>query len=121
MTQFPLITRLGLRIETVQADAEPRNYRDNWQVVRADELEKMLASAPVVYATDLHLPKGTCPAVYGWNDINGPNRTHTALLVGITPLKVDTAESLLRELIEYNGGVWPDSFWDRARRLLGEK
>lgn len=91
--QFKNIKRLGLDLKTF--DNKLGVY------VRADDLEKLLSAAPVV-------------DVYGWvcgskrywrtPNISEHDGTHTAILVGITPIVKDTADSLLREYLEKFAG-----------------
>lgn len=56
----------------------------------------------------------------GWRDSAGED-THTALLIAIEPIAKDTAEGLLREMLETHGTCITKEWTDRARKLLHEK
>jgi hypothetical protein len=90
--QFPKIKECGLEV-----------YRSDFLnvYVRADALEKLLSQGVVVYgkpdAIIDHTGVGKA-CFYGSNDHLA---THTALLINVKPIvKPDTAESLLREIVD---------------------
>lgn len=91
---FPLCKKLGLDLERVYADGLPRNPSDYWLSVRADELEKILSEAPVVYGIE---PKG---GNY-WSDKSEADDTRQARLLLVEPIKQESEErKLLREMLE---------------------
>lgn len=84
------------------------------------KLAERIAAAPVV--------RGMPSAVGGsmhWSEDYGTVATHTARLIQITPIVLDTAESLLRKMADaYATSLGPSvrsNLVDRARRLLEEK
>jgi hypothetical protein len=96
------------------------------------ETVKMSQNVTVVCANDLEraLEKGVRVnaklydnGVFGeWYDRPQDDDTHTGIVVGITPIERDTAESLLREIIKAwrpDGEVGP--LIERAKKVLGEK
>lgn len=117
-SQFPLSRAAGLGI---WYDAEWTHDGKGFvaHMIEADQVEKMLAEAPVVYGHGKSWIEG------------GPNHdpvisTHSAKLVCIEPIKRDTAESLLRELVESDEqeGRYGNRHQEallRAKRLLGNK
>lgn len=115
MTDFPLIKSLGLElIDGHRLYPDAPGYTKH---VRAVDLEALLASAPVVYGVKDADDVGWCAHHDAEID------THTALLVNVQPIRKDTAESLLRELIEQCDGetaMIPRHVYDRARALLGK-
>ena len=122
--RYPMIKRLGLRIETVFPDAEPRNMRDSWGVVRADDLEKLLSHSPVVKCAqngdsldeDVQTWQNSSHTIYA------AKATHAALLVGVESIVEDTAESLLREIFERaHAGRFEADWLARASKVLGAK
>jgi hypothetical protein len=83
------------------------------EVICAFDLERALAQAPVA---------ASC-GEYVWH-ARGPldNDTHTARLICVKPIVRDSAESLLREIVDaYKSPVTLTPFIDRARRLLESK
>jgi hypothetical protein len=58
---------------------------------------------------------------------HGPGDTHTALLINVQPIQKDSAESLLREIVDgydkdqYQYGTKIHERIERAKRLLGKK
>lgn len=110
---FPHIKELGLGVYYRHAfTAEGDHY------VRAADLEALLAKGVRVYGD---------PNIMGqvWSDRNSLNLdTHTALLVGIEPIKRDSAEDVLRDMIEQwdglNGYSRLQELLERAKRVVGK-
>lgn len=105
--KYQLIESLGLEVVP--------ECNSDW--VSADALERALANAPVVYG-------GKIPAtgLMQYDEQPGTQDTHIARLVCVQAIQKDTAESLLRELIECPAWEGPfKSLQERARKLLEEK
>jgi len=86
----------------------------------AKEVDKMLSEGVEVYFTEGmdHLNR---------SEILSGSATHKALLIGIEPIKKETAEDVLREWVEYMNGLhsakWVNGeteLFKRAKRVLGE-
>lgn len=118
MTKYPLCEELGLTIET--------------RYILAADLERILSQAPVVDMVEACQMGGKS----FYRTITMADKddaaTHTARLIGIKPIVKDTAESLLKEILEqldlrlkeYGGGFYKFEASDaleRARKLLEEK
>jgi len=87
-------------------------YKDDQFVVTAEELEEILQSAQVVYG---HVKKGT-PNWWGPRENGQFDDTHTALIIGITPIKKKTkAEAAL----EFVASMAPHM--SEAKRILEMK
>lgn len=120
--QFPNIKALG--IEVHGACLAPNNGSIQFpadEVVLAFHLEHLLEQAPVVYGkadgsihNELHYP---------WTGESREQDTYTARLVGIKPIVRDTAEGLLREMVECwnGGGAGHAKLYERARALLAKE
>lgn len=95
-SKYPLCEAAGLEVVPKKKIDElllPQDY------VRASEVERMLSEAPVVYGFDAH--QGSDKRAWLFDERKNEDfQTHTARLVCIQPVQRDTAESLLRELIE---------------------
>lgn len=119
-TEFPLCKAAGLVVCRGQLSLHGAmgDLRD-W--LHADDVEAMLAKAPVVGAyrhdTDMGVDR------WAADEFTLGRRTHTARLVCIEPIQRDTAEGLLKELLEHfeRPQAKPRELIERARRLLGEK
>lgn len=120
---YPLIERCfpNLKINTVHLP-EVTSYlgpAGTWfPVVKASDLERELEKAK-------HIRLFDTGGGYHTPDMIDKS-THTALLIGIEPIKKDTAKDLLRELIGLTAGrpLWElDDIVKRAKALLerGEK
>ena len=99
MTHYPHIARLGLDIYSAYVADIGVNHLSNVRrdVVRADKLEQLLASAPVVWG----FFKSPKPGEMEMHHTRHEWSTHSALLLGIQPVAPpDTAESLLIEMLE---------------------
>lgn len=85
--------------------------------VNASDLEALLAKGVRVYGAEY----GDAKRLGGW-DCYENGRTHTALLIGIEPIRKESAEDVLRDLCEYiegNPNAIPfDRIKERARRVL---
>lgn len=119
MSRFPLCEKAFPLMKCYEPNAgrgEPFYY------YRAADLEAKLASAPVVYVEN--------HANFGWSgqekndsgDWIGTEATHSARLLLVEPIAKDTAESLLRELVE-NAPAWTNLEFDlkfigRAKKVL---
>lgn len=120
-TKYKLCKRAGLNI-TKRTDVYPA-HTDIVDVIRAAEVEKLLEGAPVVRARLYD------NEVFGeWFDKAHEQDTHTARLLLIEPIVKDTAEQILRELIEVADSIGQQNpqigvgyFVERARRLLEVK
>lgn len=108
---FPLLRAAGLRVEYTDAHLAPPTA-----VVRAADVERLLEQAPVVRNAERMKDE--------WSIQSHPEDTHTARLVLVTPIVRDTAESLLRELMDIFNKAGHDGYavelLERARKLLTE-
>ena len=113
MSKFPLIEEdLGLEVHKCQETMHPGTDGTRY-MIDAEPLERLLRQAPVVY--------GTISGKYFCFDRKEAEvlNTHSARLIGVKPIKNDTAESLLREYVNSDPG---DSILkDRALKLLEKK
>lgn len=89
MSKFKTIEKLGLSITTWGGD--PRT-----SAVLAQELETLLQSAQVVYGTKY---KNT-PDESEWATHQLSQDTHSAILIGITPIKKKTKAEAALEFVE---------------------
>jgi hypothetical protein len=111
MSAFPLLTRAGLKvIETL--------YYGERQWIEAADVERWLEQAPVVYG--LHAGADTV-----WTMDKTGMDTHMAKILLIEPIARDTAEGLLRELVD---AIAPTAdgpslarLRERARKMLEGK
>ena len=113
MSNFPLVENLGL---TVYAQT------DIGSVVYAEDLERILGYAQRVYG---HFKQGK-PNWWGPTENGQFDDTHTAFIVGITPIKKKTkAEAALEFVSEVNKGKfngWKvESVQAEAKRILEMK
>lgn len=113
-TKYPLIESMGLRI------ADPFGVA----YVYADDLERVLREAPVVYGQIKNID-GQSTKDKHWVATQIPNcgETHTARLVCIQPIKQKTREERLEELVrEYlTADMDFRAFSQVAKALLEEK
>lgn len=116
--KYPLCARAGLKVQHVEVRTIGAHIPED--VIRAADVEKWLEGAPVVNAYNND-------KVY-WSTNNDDGDTHTARLVMIEPIVKDTAESLLREIVQDHEALCrfqgKESEWElykRARRLLEAK
>lgn len=100
MTNFPHVKALGLPLSTghITLHGELSGQWGSW--VRASDLEKLLEQAPVVHSHILPSDENRGPAYDAWFLKKYNDDTHTALLVGVKPIERDTAELILRDLLE---------------------
>ena len=122
-TRYPRIEELGLDVIQIKW---PMTAYDWSHAVDADKLEALLESAPVVYG----VPNEVFSHVQGDRLIPGTERdgayfkrdTHSARLIGITPLVKESEErQLLREIVALGELMLfgePHPLIQRARRLL---
>ena len=119
MSKYPLTEGLGLFVQTGSlvihgGSGGPKDY------IRADDLERLLEKGARIIGHK---------SEYGWvwgEPHSRAKNTHTALLIGIKPIQKDTAEQILKDLIEtaesLNSGPNPmlsvGYYVDRAKRLL---
>lgn len=97
MSDFKMTKRA---FPNLQIWAKP--YKDDQLVVSAEELEDYLQSAQVVYG---HVKQGK-PNYWGPKENGRFDDTHTALIVGITPLKKKTkAEAALEFVEKFKSGM----------------
>lgn len=129
MSKHPLIEAMGLTLQygTISkvevTDSAMMGLRQPVTYVTANELERVLEQAPVVYAT-MGKPSESIWSSFQ-TDAEKVRDTHTARLLCIQPVKApDTAESLLREILRA-AGQFPQNVppgqrdWlERARKLL---
>lgn len=102
-------------------------FHSRWNTysINAEDLERELEKAVRVYGTNLNdngIAAGDDPQWF-LSIKREKNDTHTALLIGVEPIQKDTAESLLRDIV--------NSYWatpeqhnqliERAKRLLEGK
>jgi hypothetical protein len=85
--KYPLIEAMGLQITYLKYPCETN-------IVTADDLEKALQGAPVVYSK-----KKENPTDQEWDDMKMSNSTHTARVVCIQPLKKQTKAEAALELV----------------------
>jgi hypothetical protein len=89
--KYPLIEAMGLQITYLKYPCETN-------IVTADDLEKALQGAPVVYSG-----KKENPTDQEWDDMKMSNSTHTARVVCIQLLKKQTKAERIAELVgEYS-------------------
>lgn len=96
MTDYPLIKQMGLELRELYSPphnsfGKPQDL-GKFRCVDADDLERALAAAPVVYKKD-------APG-HVYSPLKNCDDTHTARLLCVQPIVRDTAESLLRDLLE---------------------
>src|SRR6185369_3016955 len=91
---FPNVAALGLEVHSC---ITPKHNVNTWEFVRASDLEALLAKGVRVWSA------GNTPEWTSVQKCHGTgNYTHTALLVGITEIKRETAEDVLRDLMTYS-------------------
>lgn len=100
----------------VNKDGSPMRFNQEPIFYHADYIHKLLGEADNLwivnsYITDTRTAHLAQPV----------DSTHTALLIGIKPIVRDTAESLLREMLNFGSVDKSESFYERAKALLGEK
>lgn len=117
---YPLCKAVGLNVSTAGG------WKALVRVVPADDVEKLLAAASVVFSGP-----GIFPAEVVWNINQDTNfHTHSARLLLVQPIVRDSAEQLVTDLVnshtKFNTDTsrWaPDpEYWiERAKRLLERK
>lgn len=109
MNSFPMIKKLGLNIWDYK---DPHHHF----AVDAEELERLLQSAQVVYGPDNRY----------WNDVKELGDDYTAVILGITPLKKKTKAEAALELLEklardHDKLIQPEWHVKEAKRILEMK
>lgn len=120
MSKYPFIERLGLRVfkhfnygwsysEPNSAGGCGSSSVGPREVVSVDELEKLLSSAPVVYA---YCIKSEKPAYWGPKEGGSDYEdTHTALMIGVQPIRKETATDekleVMRAMINFLTRSYP--------------
>lgn len=112
MSTFKMIEKLGLKIWDYK---EPHHHF----AVDAEELERLLQSAQVVYGTKY---KNT-PDESEWATHQLSQDTHSALLIGITPIKKKTKAEAALELLQEMSKIQGYENWytSAAKRILEMK
>jgi hypothetical protein len=116
---------------TVPFDSRQLDGLDKWFDQNVEPVNRMLESGVEVYG-DKDNTQGTWVMSEEDGDVNAcESDTHKALLINITPIVKDTAESLLRDLINtWDAAEFDEAIdtlcinrklYDRAKALLGEK
>lgn len=118
MSDFPLIKRLGLDVRHGAYAQDKANIQ--CEVVRADELEKLLENATSVRSYG-ELVEWYVRPFSKYDQCADEHRSFQAFLVGIKPILQDTPESLLRELVERFDNLTTESEKPRmkVRELVG--
>lgn len=124
MSDFKLCKKAGLTF--MRSHWAGHAEGDGFQyVVSASDVEKLLRDAPVVASnygqhTWVREDKDD-PEEFNNIIEQGYETSVTARLLMIEPIVKDTAESLLREMLEgYDKNETPCSVYERARKLLRE-
>lgn len=113
--KYPLIKAAGLNVQ-------PAYYCIGGAVgtafvsVKAEDLEAFLAAAPKV-----NVWQETEYKTWHADSRTGHGETHTARLILIEPIRTETAEDLLREMVkaaQFGSRSELDAVADRAKRLL---
>jgi hypothetical protein len=124
MTIFPLCKKYGLSISEFNFNLVMKMKLDDSIIsdetsksfyIKAEDVEAFLAKGVErkVELEDL-LNQDICAV-----GKHGDNFTHTALLVGIEPIKRDTAEDIVRDLVNItNGYTELEPIIERARKLV---
>jgi hypothetical protein len=115
--KFPLIESLGLKT-TNPAYWPPEVNMNRHDLIFAEDLERVLERAPVVYVFKKDSKWVWMPTADGFTI-----RTHTARLLCVEPIKKESAEDLLREIldaVEEQGQSWPypEKYIERAKKVL---
>jgi hypothetical protein len=111
--KYPLIEAMGLEYFELYYLSKKRF------VVMADDLEKALQAAPVVYSG-----KKENPTDQEWDDIKMFNSTHTARVVCIQPIKKKTQAEAAMDLLEelnQNRGLNLSNWENEIKRILEMK
>lgn len=109
MTDFPNIRKLGLEVEENADGYFTLHY------VRASDLERILESAVRVY--NAHAANGM--RYDSWFTNQTHTATESALLIGIEPIKRETANEFVKAWLECADAWGVGSEWiERARRVL---
>lgn len=108
--RFPLCDRLNLQLHKFQLNKITDTWSD--EMISAADLEKLLENLPVVSgyrgAIDGQWILGSKPDGEGGD-------THSARILLIEPIKRESAEDLLREIVESKSTV---DWLDRAKAFL---
>lgn len=95
----------------------------NWFNEQVEPINQAIDDAIVVYCDNPQLDHHSCNNLWTMNNVS--NDTHKALLINIEPLKKDTAEDILRDILTSCYGddtvtMITTAEWNRAKALLGE-
>ena len=107
MIKYPLIEAMNLKV-SYRYDTDSDSY-----FVYADDLEKALQDAPVLY--------GANPNYGIWDKYFGDNDSHTARLVCLQPIKKKTKAEAAIELLEelnQNRGLSLANWENEIKRIL---
>ena len=107
MSTFKMIEKLGLSITTWGGDPKT-------SAVLAQELERLLQSAQVVYG----LEEG---GTFWWATHQLSQDTHQAILIAITPIKKKTQAEAALEFLEEIQKTQNDYYAEKAKRILEMK
>lgn len=115
MSKFKNIEKLGLDLlYAYQCDKKAT-------VIHAEDLENLLQSAQEVYG---HVKQGK-PNYWGPKENGQFDDTHTALIIGITPIKKKTKAEAALELLQYLSSNTEGLNWHitatQAKRILEMK
>lgn len=118
MSRFPLCEKLGLYVSPAHF-YDMRALEEKEPALRAADLERILESAPVVYG------QPNIVGVLSWSNFRlESGDTHTARLVAVEPIVRESAEDVLRAIVERWGHVGTLSdgreFIERARKVLAK-
>lgn len=116
MTQFPMCEKYGLMPLELNRSCyvvSPKGEASRW-VMEATAVEAFLSRGKVVLG---HKNKDT-ELLQMWEQ-PAENDTHTALLIGITEIKKDSADDIVRGLAKLQPGYSATSFIERAKALVG--
>lgn len=98
-----------------------RDELDKWFQEKVEPINKLLEGAVEVYGW------GEPDCCYGWSYKNitakNTSMSHKAYLIGIEPIKKETAKDILKELIKLDGIMRADvgDIINKAKKLLGQE
>lgn len=111
MSEFKMIKRA---FPNLQVWSKP--YKDDQLVVTAEELEKILQSAKVVYGSP-----DTPSDQLAWSNTQLDCDTHKALLLAVEPIKKKTKAEVALEFIREIEKLDHGYFRDKAKKILEMK
>ncbi len=115
-TEYPLCAKLGLQPSQVTTSDGSSTLGE---YVPAGALERVLASAPVVFGCQT-IEKDSLKRLRDWQD---DGTTHQARLLMVEPIVKDSAEGLIAEIVErYKHWTQApkdfDDLFERAKKLV---